>query len=496
MNDELPRGWVQATIGDVADGMKNGLYKPASSYADNGVACLRMYNIDAGKIIWKNIKRMKLSSEEVREYQLLPGDLLVNRVNSRELVGKAAIVPHDIEACVFESKNIRLRLRQDLVCPELVNYKLLLSGSQHFIHNAQQVVGMASVSQPQVAAFELPLPPFPEQQRIVAKLEKLLAQVDACQQRLTRIPTLLKRFRQAILDAACSGRLTADWREDQRKIQPAAERWGLGELSSIEQDTPSDLPKEWICRRLNDISERVSVGHVGPTSKYYCAADEGIPFVRSQNVRPGKLEMEDVQYITREFHDQLRKSQLKGGDLLIVRVGANRGDACVVPRGAGPLNCANIVFARPFEGISEYLEFFCQSRHGHSLLLEMTTGSAQGVINTKAAAELPIPIPPEKEQQEIVRRVERLFALSDRIEARFAEGAKRVDSIAQAILAKAFRGELVPTEYELAKAEGRSFESAEELLKRIKRAPTAEKPAIPQKTARSNKTAKRLAVKQ
>jgi type I restriction enzyme S subunit len=80
---------------------------------------------------------------------------------------------------------------------------------------------------------------------------------------------------------------------------------------------------------------------------------------------------------------------------------------------------------------------------------------------------LPIAIPSQPEQQEIVRRVENLFALADRIEARFAEGRKRVDSITQAILAKAFRGELVPTEFELAKSEGRSFESAGELLERV-----------------------------
>jgi type I restriction enzyme S subunit len=83
--------------------------------------------------------------------------------------------------------------------------------------------------------------------------------------------------------------------------------------------------------------------------------------------------------------------------------------------------------------------------------------------------EFAVPVPPLPEQREIARRVEGLFALADRIEARFADGQKRVDGISQAILAKAFRGELVPTEFELAKAEGRSFESAEELLKRIQK---------------------------
>jgi type I restriction enzyme S subunit len=88
-------------------------------------------------------------------------------------------------------------------------------------------------------------------------------------------------------------------------------------------------------------------------------------------------------------------------------------------------------------------------------------------INAQKLGHFEVPFCPLPEQQEIVRRVKSLFTLADRIETRFEKGRNRVKGITQAILAKAFRGELVPTEAELAKAEGRSFESAEELLKRI-----------------------------
>src|ERR1051325_1848977 len=145
MKNELPLRWAEITLGDVTKSMKNGLYKPVSAYSDDGVACLRMYNIHEGQIIWKDIKRMRLSACELEDYQLLPGDILVNRVNSRELVGKAAFIPDGLEKCVFESKNIRLRIRDDAVCPELVNYALRLGGQHHFTQNAQQVVGMASI---------------------------------------------------------------------------------------------------------------------------------------------------------------------------------------------------------------------------------------------------------------------------------------------------------------------------------------------------------------
>jgi type I restriction enzyme S subunit len=110
--ERLPDGWRWTILGEVVESMKNGIYKPSSSYADNGVACLRMYNIDGGRIVWRDIKRMRLSKQEITDYELLPGDLLVNRVNSRELVGKAAVITSAIECSIFESKNIRVRLRR------------------------------------------------------------------------------------------------------------------------------------------------------------------------------------------------------------------------------------------------------------------------------------------------------------------------------------------------------------------------------------------------
>jgi hypothetical protein len=114
---ELPKGWRWVTLGEVTESMKNGIYKAASFYAEDGFACLRMYNIGGGKIVWRDIKRMRLSEDEIREYELLPGDILVNRVNSRELVGKAVAIPAGLERCVFESKNIRVRLRSELLQP-------------------------------------------------------------------------------------------------------------------------------------------------------------------------------------------------------------------------------------------------------------------------------------------------------------------------------------------------------------------------------------------
>ena len=119
---KVPTTWVWTNIGILSNSMKNGIYKPKHFYSDDGIACLRMYNINKGQLVWKDIKRMKLYPEEVVEYELKPSDILVNRVNSRELVGKAALIPSGIEQCVYESKNIRLRIKDNDVCNSYVNY--------------------------------------------------------------------------------------------------------------------------------------------------------------------------------------------------------------------------------------------------------------------------------------------------------------------------------------------------------------------------------------
>ena len=173
------------------------------------------------------------------------------------------------------------------------------------------------------------------------------------------------------------------------------------------------MASDWDLVSINNLAERVSVGHVGPTSEFFCESDEGVPLVRSQNVRPGKLTLTDVKYITYDFHEKLKKSNIKGGDILVVRVGQNRGDCCIVPYDIGELNCANVVLIKPNRIIPKFLELFLRSPMGQHKLLSISTGSAQEVLNTKSIAELLIPVPPLSEQKAIAHI---LGSLDDKIE--------------------------------------------------------------------------------
>jgi type I restriction enzyme S subunit len=212
---ELPDSWRWATVADIAESMKNGIYKTKSYYSGNGIACLRMYNIENGSIVWKNIKRMNLTAEEIREYQLLPGDILVNRVNSRELVGKAARFPDGLETCVFESKNIRLRTSRSGVDSKYVAFWFLIFGQQYFNRNAQQVVGMASVNQNQLGAMPVPLPSLAEQYAIANRIGHIFSVADETAALVVQSSSQAERLRQSIWKKAFRGELVPQDPQDE-----------------------------------------------------------------------------------------------------------------------------------------------------------------------------------------------------------------------------------------------------------------------------------------
>ncbi len=203
---DLPKGWKWVKLGEIIESMKNGIYKPANIYSDDGIACLRMYNIDSGKIKWFDIKRMNLAKEDIKEYRLLDGDLLVNRVNSRELVGKTAVIRKRNEPIVYESKNIRVRLKNGFNS-EYVNYWFLLSANKYFNRNAQQTVGMASINQQQISNFNIPLCESSEQNTVVEEIESRLSVADKLEETITASLQQSETLRQSILKKAFEGKL-------------------------------------------------------------------------------------------------------------------------------------------------------------------------------------------------------------------------------------------------------------------------------------------------
>jgi type I restriction enzyme S subunit len=293
----------------------------------------------------------------------------------------------------------------------------------------------------------------------VAKLEKLLGQVDASQQRLARIPVLLKCFRQSVLAAACSGRLTADWREDaQPKDLILPELANPDEISDMEELIEAPESWRWLpLQVLCDPNRSICYGVI----KLGVEVPDGIPCLRTSDVKPLLIDTTGVKKISPGISDEYKRTLLRGGEVL-VSVRGTLGGVAVVPDSLRGWNISREVAVVPIKGVvPEFVAFWIASVRCQNWLSGVAKGVAYTGINIADLKLLPIALPPLAEQQEIVRRVTGLFALADQLEQRLAQARKQVDKLTPSLLARAFAGQLVP--------QNPADEPASMLISRIKK---------------------------
>jgi type I restriction enzyme, S subunit len=168
------------------------------------------------------------------------------------------------------------------------------------------------------------------------------------------------------------------------------------------------------------------------------------------------LDLSEMRYVSEQtYRERIERLRPKAGDILYSREGGILGIACAVPAGIDLcLGQRMMLFRTSRECDGAFLMNWLNSPSILRRVADLTGGSASPHLNVGHIKQFPIPQPPLEEQREIVRRTQELFLLADRLEARYAKAKAQVDKLTQSILAKALRGELVPTEAELARREG------------------------------------------
>lgn len=464
---DLPEGWAETAMGAVARVVGGGTpdsKDPANFCESGGYAWLTPADLSNNSSMHVSYGKRNLSDQGLRtsSAKLMPSGSVL--MSSRAPIGYVAVAANPI------STNQGFK---SFVCaaeglqPEFVAYWL------RYIRPLLEQMGsgttFSEISGSRAKEIPLHFAPLGEQKRIVAKIDALRARIDAACMRLAKIPAMLKRFRQSVLAAACSGRLTEDWRAAGKVGEPTFKKRQnavhVGTDRQLEQEGIYEVPPSWRWLRLQDLCEKITVGHVGPMAEEY--VPDGVPFLRSQNVREFRFDPAGLKFISRRFHNALSKSALRPGDVVVVRSG-NAGIACVIPDELQTANCADLVVIRPSPEVdADFACLFINSVWARGHVDSVKVGIAQGHFNIRSARRTPFPMPPLAEQLEVVRRVETLFKLADAIDKRIGMAMARAEKLTQSILTKAFRGELVPTEAELARREGRTYESASALLSRI-----------------------------
>ncbi|CAI8755576.1 type I restriction enzyme, S subunit [Pseudomonas sp. IT-196MI5] len=460
MNIPRPPQWKEIVLGDYIDVSRGASPRPKGDprYFGGSIPWISIRDINAekGKFLTKTSEGVTEAGAD-KSRLIQPGGLILS--NSASVCIPKIL---KIAGCIHDGFVTFPNIEEHFCANYFYYYFDWLRPA--VIDKHKQGVTQVNLNTEIIRSFTVPIPPFPEQIRIAKKLDELLFQVDTLKARIDAAPTLLKRFRQSVLAAAVSGRLTNEWREafpNAKAIDiPSEKELELGAIETKEKYF--NAPSAWQWAKFG-VAVSLINGDRGknyPNKSEY--VEQGIPFINTGHIDPnGTLSADRMNFITKKKFDSLGSGKIKNGDLVYCLRGATMGKTAFVdPLTEGAIASSLVIVRTSNLLLPRFTYLFLTSPQGKNLISQFDNGSAQPNLSAGSLASYPIAIPPLAEQSEIVRRVEQLFAFADQLEAKVTAAKTHIDHLTQSILAKAFRGELVPQDP--------NDEPASVLLERIK----------------------------
>ncbi|MCT4213154.1 restriction endonuclease subunit S [Elizabethkingia anophelis] len=463
MKNELAKNWTEVELEELISFVVGGDWGKEENYENEEYTisyCIRgseikNWNKDFGSTAV--LRKLKKSSIETRK--LLKNDILleISGGGPEQPVGRVVYIENNSLNRLSDYPIVCTNFLRLLRPIDKIESKYLFRYLEKFYFSGEVIKyqggsnNLRNLKYKEFEKIKIPLPPLPEQERIVTKLDALFAQHEAMKKALERIPQLLKDFRQQVLIHAVTGKLTEEWRntiklDDSKEsiLKIIAERNkklpNKDKIIFRKIDGNYPLPKNWNFGYLNYFGE-VSRGK----SKHRPRNDKKLfggnyPFIQTGDVSNSNNVITKYSSTYNDFG--LKQSRLFPKGTLCITIAANIAetgilnfDACFPDSVVGYIPYKNIyssIFAMYFlKTIQKDIEKYAPA-------------TAQKNINLSILNEIAFPFPPIEEQQEIVSRTESLFTKAESIEKRYQILKEKIDNLPQAILHKAFKGELVP----------------------------------------------------
>lgn len=486
MSTELPSSWLEVAIKDVLE-IRNGYAFKSADYQEDGIFLVRQTNLNEGRVTKDNARYLPENYlEEYEGYTIEKGDLLIGMSGS---IGDVSEYKLDEIALQNQRTGLFKFLISNKFLKKYVQY--YLTHIEQNLKNKSKGVAVQNISATEIESFDLPLPPIKEQQRIVDKIEKLFSKIDDGIKSLQKLKKQLHNYRQTVLKAAVEGKLTQEWREEnrdslesadqllERLLEEHRERWEEQYRKKYE-DKGKDLPKNWKSRYsepespdesdLNDLPsgwrwitmEQLADVETGATplrgeTEYW--ENGTIPWITSSVVNQSKVKSAD-EYTTQKALKETNIKYFPKGTIVMAMYGEGktRGKFTELEiKATTNQACAGIITQDTGSVVKPFLKLFL--KYNYERIRLKASGGVQPNLNLGIIRSIDLPLPPLKEQQEIVGRVERILSVIDQHKKLVKTELKRASKIKQSILKKAFKGNLVP--------QNQDDEPASELLKRI-----------------------------
>lgn len=418
---KLPEGWVNTTIENIS------------------VKCSQRVPNENDEFIYVDIGSINRDLKIIENPQYLSGKNAPSRARKVIKAGDVivSLTRPNLNAVALINENYDDQIAStgfEVIHPVQVEsrYVFGLVRSRHFIDSISGLVQGAlypAAKSSDVQSYEFPLPPLAEQKIIAEKLDTLLAQVDGTKARLEQIPKILKRFRQAVLAAAMNGKLTEEWRSVNLNVPKFSEKFD--NIKYFRNAELPEIPESWQWLRFDQIAEIASnlksplhfpnTTHIAPNHiESWTGKVFGYQTISEDGVTSAKHEFYKGQIIYSKIRPYLCKVAIASFD------GLCSADMY-------PINSKIDTYFLFRWMLTTTFTDWASNAESRTVLPK---------INQKDLSEIPVPVPPLSEQNEIVRRVEQLFAYADTIEKQVNSALARVNNLTQSILAKAFRGEL------------------------------------------------------
>ena len=479
-NQSLPNGWEESQFKDIAAYIQRGKspkYAVHSNFPVINQKCIRWHGIDLEFLKYLDPNE---SHKWSQERYLQPGDILWNSTGTGT-IGRASIYKGNIENAVADSHVTIIRLPTHQILPEYVFYFIMSPYVQKNIESMQSgSTDQVELGKTVIEETKIPLPPFAEQKRIVAKIEELFSEIDKGVENLLKTQDLLKAYRQSILKNAFEGKLTEKWREkNQGKLktadefrtylrhkrkehhQKSIEQWesndatgstapsprprslkNLNMLSATELENLPTLPDAWVWDKLGCMTLGVEYGTSAKSSK-----QGDVVVLRMGNIQNCTFIWKDLAFTSNK--QEIAKYSLKKDDVLFNRTNSPElvGKTALYKGECPAIFAGYLIRINQIHSIetSKYLNFYLNSpvakQHGNRV---KTDGVNQSNINGDKLINYPFPFCSIEEQQVVVSMLEEYLFATDNLEREIQRDLHRLNALRQSVLKKAFSGELVP----------------------------------------------------
>jgi type I restriction enzyme S subunit len=464
---DLPQGWIWTRLDEIAEKIVDGSHNPPPKQT-SGVPMLSAQNILNDGIDFGNARFVSEEDfeKEVKRVSIKPGDVLLTIVGT---IGRSTVVTEVPKFAVQRSVAV-IKAKAE---PRYLSFFFRSPWMASYFLEQAKGTAQKGIYLNKLKDVPIPLAPLPEQRRIVVKMESLFAESKTARKALDKVPVLLQRFRQSVLTKAFKGELTERNPNDEpaerlleriRQERSKGKQTRIAEKNEAELSTNlPELPETWIWTTIGELETFIGSG-ITPRGGKKVYVDEGVLFIRSQNVHPDGLHLENIAHVTYSMHEEMKRTHIHPNDVLLNITGASIGRSTYIPEEFGQANVNQhvCIIRTGWWIVPVYLSHFLNSPHGQDQIFATESGVTREGLNYKQVRSLRVPLAPSSEQKRVVAKIIETFSLANTIEVAAKKARGQAERIDQAVLARAFRGELVPQDP--------NDEPASVLLQRIKTA--------------------------